>query len=281
MKQGLGVFKAFITVFFLLILAVLVYPVITMILASFQDAASGAFTLNNYKEIFTTNIYTEAFRNSILISLYSSLVGLFVTSLATYAIVSYLPKMREAFLVLANLTNNYVGVPLAFGFIILLGNSGVLVMLDQVLGWNILSDFNIYSLTGLLIVFIYFQLPMGITLLIPIFDGLDKRWSEAAELLGANSFQYWTKIGLPILAPSLIGTFCIMFANAMGAYDSAIALTGSSINLLSVRIGNTVSGDLFAKPEIGSSLAVVLAMILAINMVFGHYVSNRLRRDLR
>lgn len=38
------------------------------------------------------------------------------------------------FLTLANLTANYVGVPLAFGLIILFGNAGILTILDQVMG---------------------------------------------------------------------------------------------------------------------------------------------------
>lgn len=277
MKQ-LMPFKIVMGIFSIVVLAVLIFPLLTMLVLSFSPVGGSGFTLENYIEIFTQTMYTSAFRNSIIISLVSAIVALVFTTLATYGIVSVSDKLKDKFLVLANLTSNFAGIPLAFAYIILLGSSGTLILLGQNLGWDWLANFNIYSVTGLVIVYIYFQLPMGITLLMPIYDALDARWREAASLLGANSFQFWKKIGLPVLTPSLLGIFAIMFANAMGAYASAEALTGTSINLLSIRIANTVSGDIFARPEVGAALSIMLALILLFNMVISHWVVNRVRK---
>lgn len=277
MKQ-LMPFKIVMGIFSIVVLAVLIFPLLTMLVLSFSPVGGSGFTLENYIEIFTQTMYTSAFRNSIIISLVSAIVALVFTTLATYGIVSVSDKLKDKFLVLANLTSNFAGIPLAFAYIILLGSSGTLILLGQNLGWDWLTNFNIYSVTGLVIVYIYFQLPMGITLLMPIYDALDARWREAASLLGANSFQFWKKIGLPVLTPSLLGIFAIMFANAMGAYASAEALTGTSINLLSIRIANTVSGDIFARPEVGAALSIMLALILLFNMVISHWVVNRVRK---
>lgn len=71
-----------------------------------------------------------------------------------------------------------------------------------------------------------------------------------------------------------------MFANALGAYASAEALTGSSVNLLAIRIGNTVSGDIFARPEIGAALSLVLSIILLVNMLISSWMTKKFRRDL-
>ena len=257
MKTQLKPFKITMILFSVIVISILLYPLVKMIISSFMTS-SGDFTLENYKEIFSAKMYVDSFKNSIILSFFSALVGVIFTWLATYSIISLFPKAREKFLVISNLTSNFAGIPLAFAFIILLGNSGVIVLFDKLTGINLLKDFNLYSVSGLLLIFIYFQLPLGITLMVPIFDALDKKWREAAELLGANSFYYWKKIGLPVLAPSLIGIFSIMFANALGAYASAEALTESSVNLLAIRIGNTVSGDIFARPEIGAALSLVL-----------------------
>ena len=62
--------------------------------------------------------------------------------------------------------------------------------------------------------------------------------------------------------PSIAGTFSILFANAMGAYASAYALTGSTYNLVTIRIGALITGDIFAKPELGSAIAVFLGLTL-------------------
>lgn len=274
MKRRLP-FQLAMGIFALIAVAVLIYPAANMIVMSFQPGGGGSFTLSNYKEIFTQSMYTTAIRNSLLISLFSSIIAIVFTTITTYAIVSRSKKLKEIFMIIANITSNFAGIPLAFAYIILLGSSGVMLIFARRMGIDWLAGYNLYSVWGLGIVFLYFQLPMGIILLMPIYDALDTRWRESAELLGANSFQYWKRIGLPVLMPSIVGVFAMMFANAMGAYASADALTGTSVNLLSIRIANTVSGDIFARPEIGAALSVLLAAILLINMVLGDKLAKR------
>ena len=87
--------------------------------------------------------------------------------------------------------------PLAFAFIILLGfNGSITLMLKQA---GIIEDFNLYSKTGLIILYTYFQIPLGVLLLYPAFDALREDWRESAALLGANGWQFWRHIGLPVL----------------------------------------------------------------------------------
>lgn len=274
MKRRLPFHLAMI-LFALIAVAVLIYPSANMVLMSFKPTGGGGWTLANYREILTGSMYTAAIKNSVGISLFSSVVAIVFTTVTTYAIVSRSKKLRETFVVIANMTSNFAGIPLAFAYIILLGSSGVLLIFGRRAGIDWLANYNLYSPWGLCIVYLYFQLPMGIILLLPIYDALDKGWRESAELLGASSFQYWRRIGLPVLMPSIVSVFAMMFANAMGAYASAEALTGTGVNLLSIRIANTVTGDIFARPEIGAALSVLLAMILLVNMILGDKLAKR------
>lgn len=274
MKRRLPFHLAMI-LFALIAVAVLIYPSANMVLMSFKPTGGGGWTLANYREILTESMYTAAIKNSVGISLFSSVVAIVFTTVTTYAIVSRSKKLRETFVVIANMTSNFAGIPLAFAYIILLGSSGVLLIFGRRAGIDWLANYNLYSPWGLCIVYLYFQLPMGIILLLPIYDALNKEWRESAELLGASSFQYWRRIGLPVLMPSIVGVFAMMFANAMGAYASAEALTGTGVNLLSIRIANTVTGDIFARPEIGAALSVLLAMILLVNMILGDKLAKR------
>lgn len=280
MKRRLPFHLAMI-LFALIAVAVLIYPSANMVLMSFKPTGGGGWTLANYREILTESMYTAAIKNSVGISLFSSVVAIVFTTVTTYAIVSRSKKLRETFVVIANMTSNFAGIPLAFAYIILLGSSGVLLIFGRRAGIDWLANYNLYSPWGLCIVYLYFQLPMGIILLLPIYDALDKGWRESAELLGASSFQYWRRIGLPVLMPSIVGVFAMMFANAMGAYASAEALTGTGVNLLSIRIANTVTGDIFARPEIGAALSVLLAMILLVNMILGDKLAKRAEKVSR
>jgi len=83
---------------------------------------------------------------------------------------------RRVFMSVLNMTSNFAGIPLAFASIILLGGSGVLVLLGKQLGFAPLAEYNMYSFSGLLLIYVYFQVPVATILLIPSFDALHKEW---------------------------------------------------------------------------------------------------------
>lgn len=255
-------------------------PLFTMISGSFQEDGGGAFTFNQYKEIFTNPYYWKAFENSILISLLSSLIGIIAAVFATYALTRFPKRVQERLLVITNLTSNFAGIPLAFASIVLLGNSGLFTLLFRQFDIDMTASFNLYSWSGLTVIYVYFQLPLAIMLLYPMYHAIQDNWKEAASLLGASPFQFWKRIGLPVLLPGIAGTFSILFANAMGAYASAYALTGSNYNLVPVRIGALVSGDIFARPELGSALGVLLGLTLLAAMLVNEWLTRKVRRDL-
>ncbi|MED4568290.1 ABC transporter permease [Brevibacillus agri] len=266
--------------FFAIIALFLLAPLLSMIGGSFQAEGDGGFTFSHYREIFANPYYLQAFENSVLISLLSSLIGIVAAVFATYAITRFPQSLQQRVLVITNLTSNFAGIPLAFAFIVLLGNSGLFVLLAKQLGIDFGQSFTLYSWSGLTLVYIYFQLPLAVMLLYPLYHAIQKQWMEAAELLGASPWNFWLRIGFPVLLPGIVGTFSILFANAMGAYASAYALTGSNYNLVPIRIGALVSGDIFARPELGSALAVLLGLTLAAALLVNEWLTRKIRRDL-
>ena len=98
----------------------------------------------------------------------------------------------------------------------------------------------------------------------PKLDALREDWRESAALLGADGWQYWRHIGLPVLTPALLGTFVILLANALGAYATVYALTTGNFNVLPIRIAAMVSGDISLDPNLASALAVVLVALMTL-----------------
>ncbi|MGA4722185.1 ABC transporter permease [Fictibacillus nanhaiensis] len=268
------------TPFFVLIIGFLFLPFIAMIISSFKKNGEAGFSLFNYTEVFTNKFYLQAIGNSVLISFTASLIGILVAVFVAYSFTKFSPKVQERLLLLANMTSNFAGVPLAFAYIVLLGTSGLFTILFNELSIGFLQGFNLYSWFGLVIIYIYFQIPLAIMLLYPIYLGIEKRWKEAATLLGASRMQFWLKIGIPFILPGIAGTFSILFANAMGAYATAYALVGSNFNLLPIRIGALISGDIFAQPELGSALAVFLGVSMIIALLINEWLMRLVRRDL-
>jgi putative spermidine/putrescine transport system permease protein len=220
----------------------------------------------------------QGFKNSLALSVASAFVALAISLLGVYAMTHFSEPVRERLLLLSNLTSNFSGVPLAFAFIVLLGNSGLFILAFESFGWDL--SFSLYSWSGLLLIYIYFQLPLAIMLLYPIYYGIQQQWKDAAALLGASPFVFWKKIGFPILLPGIAGTFTILFANAMGAYASAYALTGSNYNLAAIRIGALIQGDIFAQPELASAIAVLLGVIMILGMLLSEWLIKKTRKDL-
>jgi len=235
-------------------------PVLAMLTSSVRSPDGGGLTLAHYATAFTNAFYFKAIQNSVIISLYSSFIGIVVALLAAYSITRFSPAVRDRILVFSNMTSNFAGIPLAFAYIILLGNNGVFTLLFRSWGWDVFGEFDLYSWTGLVLVYVYFQIPLAVLLLYPAFYGIREQWKEAAELLGATPLRFWQTVGLPCLAPAIFGTLGILFANAMGAYATAYALVGGNYNLLAIRIGSLVAGDVVTRPELGNALATLLAL---------------------
>jgi putative spermidine/putrescine transport system permease protein len=244
----------------LLMLALFTFAPLVWILHS-AVSVEGHFSLARFGEILTSSFYRQAFGNSLYLASGSSLAGLTIAALTASSLRRVGGRLRNFVLALTNMTSNMAGVPLAFAFIVILGTNGAItLMLRQGLGIEI---GNLYSMHGLLLIYTYFQIPLALLMLYPAFDALNDEWQEAAALLGASRRHYWWHVGLPILLPPLLGTFILLFANAMGAYASAFALTSGNFNLLTIRIASLVSGDLFLEPETAAALSVLLMGLLA------------------
>jgi putative spermidine/putrescine transport system permease protein len=253
-------------------------PLGWVLINSLQSEEFG-WGLANFSKIFSSKFYLQAIQYSLEISFWSSVFGIVIAILGSYSLRRVDSKLRNFVNAFANMTSNFSGVPLAFAFIILLGfNGSITIMLKQA---GIIEDFNLYSKTGLIILYTYFQIPLGVLLLYPAFDALREDWRESAALLGANSWQFWRHIGLPVLTPALLGTFVILLANALGAYATVYALTTGNFNVLPIRIAAMVSGDISLDPNMASALAVVLVALMTVVTVVHQLLLKRSYHESR
>jgi putative spermidine/putrescine transport system permease protein len=256
-------------------------PIMAMIKNSFYADDGNNLTINQYITIFQSKFYLQAIKNSIVISILSAVISVLIAVVTAYSITKFSRKIQNRLLMIANMTSNFEGIPLSFSYIILLGNNGLFTLLFAKLGWDLFADFNLYSWTGLILVYVYFQIPLAIMLIYPSFQGIKQQWKEASALLGGSTTSFWLRIGIPVLLPSIVGTFSILFANAMGAYATAYSLVGSNYNLLSLQIASLVASDVTLKPQLGSALGVLLATTMIGAMWFNERMMRRIRRDLR
>lgn len=263
--------------FLLWVLAFEILPALGILVASFQGDNGQGFTLGQYARALQSKLYLQALRNSFLIALESGIAGTLIGFVCAYSFTRFNGRIRDQLLMISNVMTNFAGVPLAFAYIVLLGNNGMITLFLHKLGWSVTGTIDVYSWMGLTLVYIYFQVPLSILLLYPAFYGIREEWREASALLGAGTLRFWRHIGIPYMLPGIVGTFSILFANALGAYATAYALT-NNFNLMSIRIGNLVSGDVFARPELGSALAVFLALTMLLALWINENMLKRMGR---
>ncbi|MFF4099630.1 ABC transporter permease [Streptomyces sp. NPDC001903] len=220
--------------------------------------------------------YLGSLVGSVQLSALTALIGGVLGVLIAQAVVtSRSQALRSAALTASGVLANFGGVPLAFAFIATVGISGVVTQLADLTGFG----WNLYSFTGLTVVYLYFLIPLMVLVIAPALDGLRPQWREAAQNNGATGWQFWRHVGLPVLAPSLLGGFVLLFGTAFAAHATAAALVGGSVPLVTLKIADALSGNVLTGQE-NVALALGLDMILIAGLVMAVYLPLQ-RRSAR
>jgi putative spermidine/putrescine transport system permease protein len=261
----------------------LILPTMKIVVGAFQTP-DGGFTLQNIRDLNTPSILA-AYWTSIKLSVLSALLGCLVGfGMAAAVVFGGLPKaVRSPLLTFSGVASNFAGVPLAFAFIATLGPAGLVTLwLKTEFGINLRAmGFNLLSFWGLVVTYLFFQIPLMILIIIPALDGLKREWREAAAVLGATGAQYWRMVALPILFPSLLGTFALLFANSFGAVATAYALTGPQLNIVPIKLFAQIRGDVLGNPNLGYALAFGMIVITGVANTLYIWLRARSERWLK
>ncbi len=273
---GIVPFAAYITLGLLI-------PMIAVAIGAFQDN-SGGFTLSNIRTA-TSGIYLHGFWQSIILSVFTSILPAICGLLIAYAIFTAKrgSVLRQVAITASGVFANFGGVPLAFLFIASLGSTGLITHWISNLGLNLYAHgFTLYSLSGVIVVYFYFQVPLMVLIILPALEGLRPAWREAAENLGARTWDYWRFVGGPVLLPSFLGCVLLLFGSALSAYATTEALTNGTIPLTSIQIGSFLNGNVIAGQEnIGKALGLGMVVIIAIAMLIYVALQRRAAKWLR
>jgi putative spermidine/putrescine transport system permease protein len=269
--------------FFFFVVMFIVLPSLTLFTGSLFDQ-DGQFTLDNIRGLATPYIL-NAYRVSLELSLFTAVLGGTIGFLLAAALtLGGLPRgIRVALMTYCGLAANFGGVPLAFSFIATIGRTGfITALISSVFGIDLYRQgFTLYGFAGLSLTYLYFQLPLTILIIAPALANMKREWREASANLGATAWQYWRHIGLPILLPSLLGTMILLFGNAFGAYATAQALTGGTINLVTIVVGAQIRGDVLGNPGLGYALVLGMVVIMALSISLYSILQRRTEKWLR
>jgi len=170
---------------------------------------------------------------------------------------------------------------LAFAFIATIGIQGlVTILLKDTLGFDIFANgVWLYQVPGLLLPYIYFQVPLMVITFMPALEGLKPQWAEAAATLGGTRWTYWTRIAGPVLAPSFLGSLLLLFANAFSSYATAAALISQGAQIVPLQIrAALISETVLGRSNLAGALALGMIIVMVVVMTAYSFLQARTER---
>ena len=261
----------------------LLLPTVIIAAGSFATK-SGSFTLSNFADINQPYL-VKALGNSVVLSAVSAVIGALTGALLAYAVVTGNPRgiLRRSVTSASGVLAQFGGVTLAFAFIATLGTTGFAYLFLAQHGINIFSNgVWLYELSGLAMVYTYFQIPLMVIVFLPALDGIRPQWREATESLGGSTWHYWRYVAGPLLAPSFLGCTLLLFANAFSAYATAQALISQGSVVVPLAISNLLTSETGRnQPGLAQALALVMILVVLVVVVLYGLLQRRTSRWLR
>jgi putative spermidine/putrescine transport system permease protein len=255
----------------------LIIPTLVVVIGAF--AGDGGFTLANVKAL-TNEYVVDAFGRSLALSAISAVIGAVVGAVLAYALATAKPDglLRRTVTAASGVLAQFGGVTLAFAFLATIGLSGfVTLFLKDHLGVDLYSHgVWLFELPGLTLIYTYFQIPLMVIVFLPALDGIRPQWREASESLGGTTWQYWTRVAGPLLAPAFLGSALLLFANAFSAYATAAALVSQGNPIVPLQIRSALTSEVvLGQQNLGKAMALGMVVIVAVVMALYAWLQNR------
>ncbi|MBA2444637.1 MAG: ABC transporter permease subunit, partial [Nocardioidaceae bacterium] len=213
---GLVPFLAYVTIFLLIPTIVVIIGAVTV---------DGRFNLGGIAALKDPTMLRVTVR-TVWLALATAVLGALAGAVVAYAISTANPRglLRRLVTSLCGVLAQFGGVTLAFAFVAAYGPEGTFTRaLRDVADVDIGGSLWLYSVNGLILVYSLFQIALMVIVFLPAVDGIRPQWREAADNLGATTWQYWRSIAIPLLFPAFLGSALLLFANALAAYATAAA----------------------------------------------------------
>ncbi|MFK3670062.1 ABC transporter permease [Leifsonia aquatica] len=260
---GLTPFAFYVVIF-------LAVPTLVAVGSGFVDG-EGRFTWANLSGLAEPAI-AGSFFGAFWLSAVTAVVGAIAGAALCFALLGSRPGGFGRSLVdsASSVLAQFGGVMLAFAFIATIGAQGlVTVLLRNQFHINIYENgVWLYTVPGLILPYLYFQIPLMVITFLPALEGLRPQWLEATATLGGSRWTYWTRVGGPILLPSFLGSLLLLFANAFSSYATAAALVGQANNIVSLQIRQAlISETVLGRANLAGAMALGMLVVMVVVML--------------
>lgn len=225
----------------------------------------SAWTLQSYRQFFSQPYFFGALLSTTRIALIITVIALLMGYPIAY-LMTRSPRHRNLLMMLVLVPLVMDAVIRAFGWIILLSNSGLVntVILGLHLSKTPLR--LLFTQSGVVIELLHETLAFMVLPIAAVLQKIDPRLGEASGTLGANKWQKFWLITLPLSLPGVLAGTLLVFALGMGAFVGPLILGGGNITVMSLVISDQM-GVTIDWP-LGSAISIILVAITLILLFF-------------
>ena len=249
-----------------------VAPIIMVVIYAFS-AAAGGFTLANFARMGT---YTVVFTRSFKLAIIATLVCLVIGYPVSYIMSKEGPQFQRIAMVLIMLPMWMNFLLRTYSWMAILENNGLLNQLFQKIGLITLYNsvfgtdlqfFRMLNTPGAVVLgMVYNYLPFMILPIYSVIVKLDNSLIEAARDLGANSFNVFRRVILPLSLPGVLSGITMVFVPSVSTFAISKMLGGGTEMMLGDLIEQQFLGGAY-NPQLGAAISLVMMVIVVICMV--------------
>ena len=249
-----------------------VAPIIMVVIYAFSTA-DGGFTLANFSRMGT---YAVVFVRSFKLALIATIVCLLIGYPVSYMMSKEGPRFQRLAMVLIMLPMWMNFLLRTYSWMSILENNGLLNQLFQhiglidlynhIFGTN-LTFFRMLNTQGAVVLgMVYNYLPFMILPIYSVIVKLDQSLLDAARDLGANTFNVFRRVILPLSLPGVLSGITMVFVPSVSTFAISKMLGGGTELLLGDLIEQQFLGGAY-NPQLGAAISLVMMLIVVVCMV--------------
>lgn len=249
----------------------LLWPMLQILLTSLRPKGTDGLSLANYGDVLTDPLYRQSLLNTMQLALGSTALALLLCTPAALHLSDHPSRLFTSFAdALLAFPLSLPGIVVGFFAIILLGGTGLIPKgLEAVTGERSLDI--AYDFSGIMLAYLYFQVPRVIGTLRGAVDQLDLEMIDVARTLGASPSRVtWTVI-VPALRPALVAAGGLALATGVGAFGTAATLS-QGFRVLALDLGDAVTT---LRTDLASAMAIILATVTLAIFILGDHLVQR------
>ncbi|SFK96394.1 iron(III) transport system permease protein [Paenibacillus sp. 1_12] len=271
-RQRFDVWMPITILIFLVYMVFLAFPLFTLLIKSFINGETGAFSLAYFEKFFSKQYYMNALFNSIKVTTCVTVLSVVIAAPLAYIMSTIKIKGSgtiQILILISSMSAPFIG---AYSWILLLGRNGVITnFVKGVLG---IPMPDVYGFTGIVLVLTLQLSPLVFMYVSGALKNVDNSLMEAAESMNCTGIRKMWKVLIPLITPTLLAGGMLVFMRALADFGTPM-LIGEGYKTIPVLIFTEFISENGGDDGFAAAISVLVVIFATSIFLLQKYISNR------